>query len=414
MTELISIIVPIYNGERYLKECLDSLKTQDYPNVEILLIDDGSTDRTADICRQYTSDDQRFHYIHQQNGGQNAARKTGVEHASGEWVMFVDADDFVTIDYCSSFMRVQSRTAADMVIGELQKYQDGRYGAHTPVMTGVLTGKEVLESLLMPRFFGIRVSFGIFPILFRMKIIHNTLMKVDLRIRFAEDAGCTICSLLQAKKVAFLPQVKYFYRSTNSSCCHTHTKSVLVDQKLLRRFIRKSIQNSIVGIKNVKAVEKMMDNLIIDSLLLGGYEFFSDFAGLYPFREILPEKRIVIYGAGVFGEEIHDKFPGNLELVGWVDRQADYYQSLGKLVSPVERLPEMKFDYVVIAITDPYIVDQIVCDLQDINIPKEKILRIDEKWINSDYTEKKLQELEEVDENYHYVSTTISNDSVKC
>lgn len=107
MNELISIVVPIYNGEHYLRECLNSLKMQDYHDIEVILIDDGSTDRTADICRQYVLDDQRFHYIYRENGGQNAARKTGVEHASGDWVMFVDSDDFVTADFCSSFIQKQ-------------------------------------------------------------------------------------------------------------------------------------------------------------------------------------------------------------------------------------------------------------------------------------------------------------------
>lgn len=80
---------------------------QDYHDIEVILIDDGSTDRTADICRQYVLDGQRFHYIYRENGGQNAARKTGVEHASGDWVMFVDSDDFVTADFCSSFIQKQ-------------------------------------------------------------------------------------------------------------------------------------------------------------------------------------------------------------------------------------------------------------------------------------------------------------------
>jgi len=403
--KLISIIVPIYNGERNLVECLDSLKTQNYSNIEIILIDDGSKDRTADICHRYISEDGRFRYIYQKNGGQNAARKNGVEHALGDWVMFVDADDFVTADYCSSFKEVQSKTGADIVFGVQQRYQDGKYGRKSQVLSGVISGIEVLENFLKPRFFEMQLGGVLFPVLFSKVIIQESFMKMDMRIRYGEDWGCTIYSLLSAKRVAFLPRVTYFYRQEASSCNHLHTKSTVVDQKLLRGFILHSIATSI---RNYKFIQKKIDWLIIQNLLLGGYEYFSDFFGLYPFGKILPGKRIVIYGAGVFGEEIHDKFPKNLVLTGWVDRQYSYYKSLGKHVSPVNKLLEMEFDYVIIAVTNPNTADSIVNDLLDERIPEEKILRVEEKWIDSEYTERKLQELEEVNENYCYVPSTIS------
>ncbi|MFN2927372.1 hypothetical protein ACKX2L_10695 [Lachnospiraceae bacterium YH-ros2228] len=151
--------------------------------------------------------------------------------------------------------------------------------------------------------------------------------------------------------------------------------------------------------------------MIVWNLLLAGYEFFWDFPGIYPFGEITSGKRIVIYGAGVFGEEIHDKFPQNLTLSGWVDKQADLYQSQGKQVSFVEDLKRMTFDYIVIAVINPEIVDEIEQELQDMHIPAEKILRIKEQWIDSDYTKKKMQELENVDEDYRYVPSAISLNS---
>jgi glycosyltransferase involved in cell wall biosynthesis len=409
MNERISIVVPIYNGERYLKECLDSLKIQDYPDIEVMLVDDGSTDLTADICRRYVSEDQRFHYIYQENSGQNAARKTGVEHASGDWVMFVDADDFVTADYCSSFMEMHHKTNADIIFGVIQRYQEGKYGRKSQSLSGVQSGKEVLENFLKPRFYEMQLGGVLFPALFLKKIILNSLRKIDRRIRYGEDWGCVLYSLLQAQEVAFLQQVKYFYRMNASSCNHLHVKSTVIDQKLLRRFLIQSISKT----NFLKSVQKKIDWLIIQNLLLGGYEYFSDFPGLYPFKEIPSGKRIVIYGAGVFGEEMHDKFPRNLVHIGWVDRQYAYYQSQGKPVSPVEKLSLMDFDYVAIAITNPDTVDRIVQDLLDKNMPAEKILRIDEVLIDSDYTERKLKELEKVDENYRYVPAAVSPDSGK-
>lgn len=405
MDELISIVVPIYNGERYLTECLDSLRAQEYQRIEIILVDDGSTDGTAEICRRYVADDQRFRYIYQENGGQNAARKTGVEHAAGDWVMFVDADDFVTADYCSSFLNLQHETGADVIFGIYQRYQDGKYGRKSKLLSGVLSGEKVLENIILPRPFEYNLNGALFSVLYQKNIIQNALMTVDLRIRFAEDWACTIYSLRQAQQVAFLPKVVYFYRQAESSCCHTHTKSVVLDQKILRYFLL----HTIAGLKNELVIRHQINWLVVSNLLLGGYEYFSDFPGLYPFGEIASGKRVVIYGAGVFGEELHDKFPQRLVLAGWVDRQAAYYQSLGKPVSPVEDLQEMAFDYLVIAVTHPDTAEEIARQLQEKRIPAEKILRIDERWIDSAYTERKLKELENVDENYRYVPAAISS-----
>lgn len=412
MNELISIVVPIYNGEHYLRECLNSLKMQDYLDIEVILIDDGSTDRTADICRQYVLDDQRFHYIYRENGGQNAARKTGVEHASGDWVMFVDSDDFVTADFCSSFIQKQRQTGAEMVCGQTQLFQDGKYGRISPSPMGLFSGEDAFRKYIQPRFFSFGMASGEWPILYRKQAILDALDCIDMRIRFSEDCGCTIFCLLHARNVAFLKKVVYFYRQISESFCHTHSKSNAFDQKLLRSFLLKVIR-AINDSDKEKFFIKEINWLIIRDLLLGGYEYFSDFPGLYPFKEIPSGKRIVIYGAGVFGEEMHDKFPRNLVLTGWVDRQYAYYQSQGKPVSSVEKLPEMNFDYVVIAITNPDTVDRIVQDLLDENIPAEKILRIDEGLIDSDYTERKLKELENVDENYRYVPAAVSPDSGK-
>lgn len=405
MDELISIVVPIYNGERYLTECLDSLRAQEYQRIEIILVDDGSIDGTAEICQRYVADDQRFRYIYQENGGQNAARKTGVEHAAGDWVMFVDADDFVTADYCSSFLNLQHETGADVIFGIYQRYQDGKYGRKSKLLSGVLSGEKVLENIILPRPFEYNLNGALFSVLYQKNIIQNALMTVDLRIRFAEDWACTIYSLRQAQQVAFLPKVVYFYRQAESSCCHTHTKSVVLDQKILRYFLL----HTIAGLKNELVIRHQINWLVVSNLLLGGYEYFSDFPGLYPFGEIASGKRVVIYGAGVFGEELHDKFPQRLVLAGWVDRQAAYYQSLGKPVSPVEDLQEMAFDYLVIAVTHPDTAEEIARQLQEKRIPAEKILRIDERWIDSAYTERKLKELENVDENYRYVPAAISS-----
>ena len=99
MSELISIIVPIYNVENYLRQCLDSIMGQTYKNFECLLINDGSPDHSADICREYVSKDSRFRYFEKENGGVSSARNLGIEYSKGEYITFIDSDDWVDSDY---------------------------------------------------------------------------------------------------------------------------------------------------------------------------------------------------------------------------------------------------------------------------------------------------------------------------
>lgn len=102
---LISIIIPVYNAQSTLECCLESLRLQSYQNLDIWLVNDGSTDDSEVICMKYVADDQRFHYICKKNGGVSSARNLGIKHAKGAWLMFVDSDDFVDRDYVASYVR---------------------------------------------------------------------------------------------------------------------------------------------------------------------------------------------------------------------------------------------------------------------------------------------------------------------
>lgn len=120
MLPLVSVIVPIYNCEQYLKRCLDSLQNQDYKNYEVICIDDGSTDKSAQIIKKYP-----FKYIYQNNQGQAIARNKGIELAIGEWLCFVDADDSVEPNYISEMMKYATEGINMVVCGINRVNEDG-------------------------------------------------------------------------------------------------------------------------------------------------------------------------------------------------------------------------------------------------------------------------------------------------
>ena len=101
----VSIIVPVYNVEKYLQRCIESILTQTETDLELLLIDDGSKDKSGLICDEYAQKDERVNVIHKENGGVSSARNLGIEKANGEWMCFIDADDYVRLDFLSNIQQ---------------------------------------------------------------------------------------------------------------------------------------------------------------------------------------------------------------------------------------------------------------------------------------------------------------------
>ena len=114
---LISVVVPIYNVEHYLERCLDSIISQTYTNLEIILVDDGSTDRSGAIADAYAAKDSRVKVIHQKNGGLSIARNTGIEACRGEYLLFIDSDDYIAPNMCECLLSHLTEADADIAIG---------------------------------------------------------------------------------------------------------------------------------------------------------------------------------------------------------------------------------------------------------------------------------------------------------
>ena len=131
--ELISIIVPIYNSENYLRHCLDSIQNQTYQNFECLLINDGSLDNSADICREYVEKDSRFRYFEKEKGGVSSARNLGIERSKGEYITFIDSDDWVDSEYLEVLYRALIEEQADIAISTYKQFNmdDNCYYVHS-------------------------------------------------------------------------------------------------------------------------------------------------------------------------------------------------------------------------------------------------------------------------------------------
>lgn len=145
--------MPVYNVEQYLRRCVDSLLCQTYPHIEILLINDGSTDTSPTICSQYAERDTRVTVVHQENGGLSAARNTGLDWAKGEFISFVDSDDFVVPRFLEVLYQTLQNADADLSICNYEIVADGNSDAEevhpSPIRNEVIPGREILTQKLL-------------------------------------------------------------------------------------------------------------------------------------------------------------------------------------------------------------------------------------------------------------------------
>ena len=212
----ISVIVPIYKVEPYLRKCLDSMVNQTYHNLEIILIDDGSPDNCGKICDEYAAKDDRVTVIHKKNEGLCAARNDGMRRATGEWLTFVDSDDWCEVDYYENLISANDNTA-DVIFagGYYVEYPNKRKEFHTPHKMCSYHDPEVIEDLR------VRVMYGLpWDKLYRAEFICKNGLFFDEDVRSFEDFLFNFQALEKAQKVLFTSEIGYHYRQWTESIGH--------------------------------------------------------------------------------------------------------------------------------------------------------------------------------------------------
>jgi len=207
---MISVIVPIYNVESYLSKCLDSLEKQTFPDVEFILVDDGSTDRSGEIADKYN--DPRFRVFHMNNHGLSAARNFGIDNARGEWLMFVDGDDWVMPSFCETPYNMAMSTNADIVIFDSfhQRHGRNRITNHTNRPTGIVTADVAVE-------FGYYAAWNK---LYRRELFDSIRYPQG---RVYEDIATTHKLIYAANRITFIPDCLYCYVMRKGSISHTYS-----------------------------------------------------------------------------------------------------------------------------------------------------------------------------------------------
>ena len=213
MQPLISVVVPVYKVEAYLDQCVKSILCQSYENLEILLVDDGSPDRCGEICDQYARQDPRVTVVHKENGGLSSARNAGIEKARGEYIAFVDSDDWIEPDAYRDMLSLAEKTGASMVCAGRYDFSEStgiRETGLCPRQQEVLTAEEMLKRLFVWN----QCDSAAWDKLYRRELFEGIRYPEG---KHYEDIPTTYLVIEKAGQVAMLPEPIYNYRHREGS-----------------------------------------------------------------------------------------------------------------------------------------------------------------------------------------------------
>ncbi len=221
MNKKISIIVPIYNVEKYIDKAMESIVNQTYKNLEIILINDESKDKSIKICEKYIKNDTRIKLVNQKNKGLSGARNTGLENATGEYIMFIDPDDTFELDACENLYKEIEKTNADYVIANYRNMDEDDTKWDKPAFD-INKYKKMQVSIKEPTRCFYVMNSGVWNKIFRKEFLDAIKVKFVEKTP-AEDAIFTTYCFIKAQKVYYTPEIVYNYRlresdSISSSC----------------------------------------------------------------------------------------------------------------------------------------------------------------------------------------------------
>ena len=224
-----SIIVPVYNIEKYLPQCVDSILSQTYGDFELILVDDGSTDGCPGICDKYAQNDSRVSVIHKKNGGQTSARRAGASRAQGEYIALIDGDDWVSEDWLQEVHAVlTSEPNINIVCYSFYwSTKDSNIPIHKNFPDGYYD-KARMEKEIYPRLLRDEYGIGFQPNLAFKVFAKDTYLfyqnQVDERIRIGEDECVALACVFAAESIYILDKCLYFYRQNETSVTNTRAK----------------------------------------------------------------------------------------------------------------------------------------------------------------------------------------------
>lgn len=392
---LISIIVPVFNVEKYLSRCLDSIIKQTFRDVEILLIDDGSSDNSYEIMSEYAQKDSRIKIFKCKHKGITTVRKNGIEWASGNYIGFVDSDDWIEPDMYNRLYEVIVQNNCDLVSSDIyvhhvdghneiifDNYKEGIYTNLSsdiyPIMLHDFTrNTKGLRCYLVTK-------------IFRADLLKKVVDKIDARVFYGEDAMLLYRYCLTCQSVYIMREAFYHYEMRSESAETKFNENEPENMYRLFSNLKQAFEESPYS-------EILMSQLYQYALLLNnrvlyglyGIDLGKISSWTFPYLKGLCGKRVIIYGAGPCGRALYSEFcqQGCAEKVIVVDKKHDMinkkplkcsndFLSRPKCeIQPVDVIMDIDYDYIVVAIQSNSIAEEVIRELKNVwGVSDKKII----------------------------------------
>lgn len=357
MDILLSVIVTVYNIKEYLDKCIESICCQTYKNLEIIIVDDGSTDGSGEICDYYALKDKRIKVLHKENGGQVSARKLGAKTATGQYVISVDGDDWIERDRFQNLVEKGLKSLPDMVHleGYFKEYKDN---SALVARSGFeyMYDEQKIQTDLMKLFVGRniflerKIGFSHWQWCTKRDIYYSNLIKINEKIRRIEDVITIFSCILDSKKIVCINESGYHYiqregsingRRSNWSENHANIYYAQMKEILGRHTISEEAMNV--------AVQYIYHNIFLTNYKKL-YDYYTDY--LFPYLPVKNGSKIIVYGAGNIGVELVNAIDTSkrYEIVAWIDKQRKSNPRSNHKIEDISVIKERAFDYIVIAI----------------------------------------------------------------
>lgn len=283
----ISIIIPVYNVEKYLDKCIKSIVCQEYQNIEIILIDDGSIDNSSRICDIWAKEDKRIKVIHKSNGGVSSARNEGLKQATGDYITFIDGDDYITPEF--SFL-INQITDEDVVcVPYLESIND------------IVTIKIPKTNWINKKIYNInkgKVINGIYNSscfkIFKSRVIKDNNLKFDTNYKIAEDLKFSFEAIAGSKKISFIGVPYYIYVRNNTSAMAKISYEKITDTLEVCKLCIKNLYKIVDKNKKKFLIKLISENLLSVFKRLNNYTTEQN---LVLYKELKALKNYISYGS---------------------------------------------------------------------------------------------------------------------
>jgi len=383
---MVSVIVPIYNIAPYIYQCVNSIINQTYKNLEIILVNDGSTDESAYFCEYFKKIDKRVKVIHKENGGLVSARKAGIKKATRKWVFYVDGDDWLKEDCIENYVKEALKNNSDVVIASYFREFIGSFKKMDNIIPFGRYDKEKLLKIY-PYIISDREFFrhGIYTYswgkLYKRKLALKFQLEVLDDLTIGEDAAFLYPLLFNSEKISIINYTGYIYRHRPNSMLKVYgeIKDEIKKLKILFKFLEEKLKKF-----NIK---RQLDEYFYYLSLVRSGAFVENLKVknyLSILTDIPKNSKVILYNSGSFGQRMYKglKKSRYYNVVAWVDE--DHYESqiMGlSVISPFE-IKNKDFDYIIIASFDPNFIKETEKILFNNEISLNKVINLN-KYIDT-------------------------------